>query len=533
VGTAALYAALILLAGVSLTRIPIEGTPDMELPKLNIYTMWPGADPEAVCEQVTRPIEEAARLVEGVKEISSTSENGSSSVTVSFERGTDMDVASMELAERISFLRSDFPQGVIPSSISTALPREMESEGFLVYALAGGSPQALRTLADEILVPSLSRVDGVGSVILEGAGEEEIVIDLDPEALRALDLTAGEVSAALGTGIVDRGLGVVTGPGGGEFSLRLSSVPSRVEDLEEIIVSLREGGTVRLRDVCSRIYAAPSENVMSIFRYDGMDQLSLQIDRIPGSSAVRVADRVADRADELRASLPPGVRLELVEDGTEGIRNDLRGLTWRSLLSMAAILAVLILMNPALRSNLLILSSILFSAALSVTAVYLAGYSINVLTLSALAVAFGLLVDGAVVVMEAIAFRRRQGTGPLDAAARGASEVALPILGGLVTTLVAFIPLLASEGVLRLYYRPFAFTITATLLASYLVCLTLVPSLAALWKSPRWFRERRWDEPLARFFAGLHHKPLVPLGATLLLVAAVRVDVHRPCREGP
>jgi HAE1 family hydrophobic/amphiphilic exporter-1 len=490
----------------------------MELPKLNVYTTWPGADPEAVCEQVTRPVEEAARQVEGVREISSSSENGSSNVTVSFDRSTDMDVASMELAERVSLLADGFPEGVMPSGITTALPREVESRGFLVYALAGSSPEALRDLAEDVIVPRLTRVDGVGSVIIEGAGEEEVVINLDPEALRALDLTPGEIAMAVRAGIVDRSLGIVAGEGGSEYSLRLSTVPGDAAGLGEMVLTERNGTPVRLREVCNGIYAAPSENIWTIFRYDGLDQLSLQIDRIPGSSAVRVADRVSHEVEAIRSALPEGVVIELVEDGTEGVREDLAGLSWRSLLSIAGILICLMLLNASLRSNLLILSSIVFSTALSVTAVYLAGYSINVLTLSALAVAFGLIVDGAVVVMEAVAFRRREGIAPFQSAEMGAGEVALPILGGLLTTLVAFIPLLASEGVLRLYYRPFAYTITATLLASYLVCLTLIPSLAARWKSEKWFRQRTWDIHLGNFFARLHHRPWIPFGMTLVLM---------------
>ncbi len=517
--TAVIYLALLVLAAVSLSRIPIEGTPDTELPKLSVFTAWPGADPEAVCEEVTRPIEEAARQVEGVEEISSRSESGSSSVTVSFRKGTDMDIASMELTERISFLREDLPPEVTASSVTPVLPREVESEGFLVFALAGDDSQVLKTLAEEEIVPALERIDEVGSVDVQGLGEEQVVIDIDPQALRELNLTLGEVMQALNRGIVDRNAGLVTDSTGLDAVIRVTTVPRDVEELARLIVAVRGSRFVTLADVSRDISLLFDENQYTIFRYDGLDQVTVQVDRVPGSNAVRVADRVMSRIDDIRESLPEGVEFNLIEDGTEQIREDLGALSWRALVCLAAIMLVLLLLNPGIRGNMLILSSILFSAALSVTAVYLAGYTVNVLTLSALAVAFGLLVDGAVVVMEAIAFRRRLGLAPLDAATQGVREVALPILGGILTTLFAFIPLLASEGILRLYYRPFAFTMTATLLSSYLVCLTLVPSLAGRWREGSWIRERRWDVALSGFITRLHHRPWLPLSFVLLLIA--------------
>lgn len=517
-GTSVIYAALLVLAAVSISRIPIEGTPDTTLPSLGIYTVWPGADPEAVCEEVTRPIEEAARQVEGVEEVSSSSEPGASSVTVSFEKGTDMDVARMELTERVSFLREDLPDEVLPSSITPMLPREMESEGFLVFALSGPDAQTLKGFAEDEIIPVLERVEEVGGVDVTGLGDELLVVDLDPAALERLELTAADVAAAVRAFVDDRSAGVVTDRTGLQCLLRVTGVPGGAEELGGLILDCRGGRFVRLSDVSTSISLVYDENVETVFRYDGLDQVTLRVDRVPGSNAVRVADRVMDAVERIRRNLPPGYSIDLTEDGTQQIRDDLGALSWRSLLSLAAIVGVLLLLSPGLRGNLLIISSIVFSAALSVTLVYLAGYTINVLTLSALAVAFGLLVDGAVVVLEAVAFRRRAGVEPVEAAAKGAREVALPILGGILTTLVAFVPLLASEGILRLYYRPFAFTMAATLAASYVVCLTLVPSLAGHWRT-NWFRERRWDAPLAEAAARLHHRPWIPFGITMALLA--------------
>ncbi len=512
------YVALIALAVVSVNRIPIEGTPDTTLPSLNVSTQWPGADPEAVCEQLTRPIEEAARLVDGVEEISSSSKSGQSIVTVSFAKGTDMDVAAMELTERVSFLRDDLPSTVLPSTITQSVPREMESEGFLVYALAGAEPSVLKQLADDAVIPMLERIDGVSSVMVEGLGEGEVVVDIDPDAMRAQGTTLAQVASAVRDGIVDRNVGVVRDTTGLETVLRISTVPSTSTDMGDLIVDERGGRFLRLRDVSSSIRHRYSQQRSFIYRYNGLEQVTLEVDRSAGSNAVRVAGRVKDAVEELSSDLPEGIQLELVEDGTEGIREDLRGLSWRALLALAGITLVLILLNPSPLATPLILSSIVISAALAVTAVYLVGYTINVLTLSALAIAFGLLVDGAVVVMEAIGYNRRLGKPPLEAARVGAREVAMPILGGILTTLVVFVPILASEGLLRLYYRPFSFTVAATLLASYVVCLTLVPSLAGHWRSKGWFRQRTWDRALARWVSVLHHKPLISVILSVLLV---------------
>jgi HAE1 family hydrophobic/amphiphilic exporter-1 len=517
-GTAIVYAAFLGLAAVSVFRIPIEGSPSTTLPELNVVTGWYGADPEAVCEQVTRPVEEAARQLRGVKDVSSSSSEGRSVVTVSFAQGTDMDVASMELTERISMIRDELPGNTSASTITQSIPQEMENEGFLIYAITGAEKSVLKNLAEDVVVPRLEMIDGVSSVIVEGLGSEEVLIDLDMESLRSLDLTLAQVVAAIQNGIVDRNVGVVTDTTALETILRVSSVPMSLCDMEQLVVKQAGMDFVTLGDITNGIYQSFSENSDVIFRYNGLDQITMEIDRAAGSNAVRVAAVVKDKVEEIQRDLPEEVELDLTEDGTESITDDLSALSWRALVSLGLIMLVLFLLNPSPMTTPLVLSSILFSSALAVTAVFLAGYSINVLTLSALAIAFGLLVDGAVVVVEAIAYRRRQGKGPLEAAALGAKEVAMPVLGGILTTLVALVPLLASEGVLRIYYKPFAFTVAATLMASYAVCLTFVPSIAGHWKRGSWYRERKWDRMLARAVSGLHHKPWIPVIFTILLV---------------
>ncbi len=534
------YIALLGLAVVSFFRIPIEGTPDATLPKLTVSTVWAGADPEAVCEQVTRPIEEAARQVRGVEEVSSLSSQGWSVVFVSFSKGTDMDVAAMALTERVSMIRRNLPSSVSPSQITQSVPRELESEGFLVYCLTGADRPVLKQISDEIILPALERVDGVSSVLVEGLGSEVVVVDMDLQALEACDLTLAHVVGAIRAGIVDRNVGVVSDSTGSMATLRVSSVPEVPGEIRDIVLAYRNGRFITIGDVTRGVSVSyKDQDDFVVFRYNGLDQVSLQVDRSPGSNAVATAQRVFDAVERINESLPGDIRLELTENGTEGIVKDLKALSWRALISLVLIMLILFVLNPSPISTSLILSSILFSAALSVTAVFLAGYTVNVLTLSALAIAFGLLVDGAVVVLEAIAYRRRQGMQLQEAAGAGARDVAVPVLGGILTTLVALVPLLASDGVLRLYYKPFAYTVAATLMASYVVCLTLVPSIAGHHRGKiQWYRQRPWDRTLARWVSRLHHRPWIILSVTIVMVLgavyvlATKVEHGRNWRFG-
>ena len=234
-GTAVIFLALLGLAVVSFDRVPIEGTPDTTLPTLNVNASWVGADPEAICEQVTRPIEDVAREVERVVEVSSTSGTGSSNVSVSFEKGTDMDVAAMELTERVSLLQDELPEAVRTGSVTQAVPRELSSDGFLIYALTGAEHSVLKQLADDLVVQRIERIDGVSSVIVEGLGEQEILVDINRDAMNSLDLTLAQVASAVSSGIVDRNAGVAVDSSGLEAVIRLSTVPGTAAELGDLV----------------------------------------------------------------------------------------------------------------------------------------------------------------------------------------------------------------------------------------------------------------------------------------------------------
>jgi multidrug efflux pump subunit AcrB len=523
------YAAVVVLAYISAARIPIEGTPDLSLPRLTVYASWGGASPEAMCERVARPIEAAVRVVEGVKEVESTSELGSARVTVSFDRRTDMDVAVMEVGEQVAGLEEALPPGVLLPQVQPYVPRELRTRGFLIYTVSGELPPLeLARIAREEIKPFLERIPGVAGVEVTGEPTKEAVIDLSDAALRGLRLEVADVVGTVSALRQDFGAGIVAHRAA-ESPVRLRTTPRDLQDLADVVVARRGPSLVHLRDVASLYPGVGQQDYIA--RYNGKDRVTLRIERSPGSNAIRAAGQVAAALRELAPRLPPSVAVDLEHDDTERIRSELRNLRNRAGVSLVLILLVLFLFHRSFHATLLVLSSIGFSVAITITAMYWAGVSVNILTITALALGFGLLVDGAVVVTEAMASLRRQGLAPLDAAVGGVRRVASPVAGSILTTVAALVPLVASQEILKIHYGPFAFTVAATLAASYLVCLTLVPSVAARFMG-RWHRGRAFESGMRGFFAALSRRPWVAVVVGTLLVGGAVWVLAKKVRHG-
>ncbi len=526
---AVFYAAVAVLAYLSATRIPIEGTPELDLPRLTVSASWSGASPEAICERVARPIEAAARVVEGVKEVSSRSEVGWARIDVAFSRGTDMDVAAMELGEQVATLEDELPPGVPLPEVQKYMPRELRTEGFLIYSFSGDLPALeLADIARETIKPRIERVPGVAGVEISGEPQKEVVVDVRERDLRGLGLEVSDVVSALSVLRTDESAGMVT-YGTLEAPVRVRTTPQALEDLKAVVVA-RSGPTlVHLGDIADLRLGVGEPDY--IVRYNGKDRVTLRVERTPGSNAIRVARLVAIAVEEVGNELPPSLTTNLEYDDTEDIRAELRNLRNRAGISLALILFVLLAFHRSLPATLLVLSSIAFSVALTLIAMYWAGLSVNILTITALALGFGLLVDGAVVVTEAMAALRREGMAPLEAGAEAVRRVASPIAGSILTTIAALVPLVASQEILKIHYGPFAFTVAATLVASYAVCLTLVPTVASHLRK-KWHREHRLDRRVESFFAALSRKPILTVAVAVLLVGGAVWVLAKEVRHG-
>lgn len=522
--------------------IPVELLPDVRYPRLTIRAEWPGASPEMVEALVTTRLEGAARQVQGAREVRSLSSEGRAEVTVEFARNTRMEFAALELDERLASLYGALPPGAIPR-VEPYVPKEFSAQDvpFMEFALYGAhTTDGLREIAEETLRPELLRVAGVTAVRIHGGEPREIRIELDPGRMEALGLGTRAVADAV-TGLdVARPAGTLR-QAGREYVGTVSSRVKSVADLSAVPLAPDRRGSgrgLRLGDV-ARVLDAGAE-AHEHRRINGRPAVTVSLVRALGTNAVRVADRVRARVADLAGVLPGGLDLVLRRDESAEIRRHWADLRLRAGASVLVIFLVLLVFLGSVRSAGVVFATIAFSTLLAVNFLYVAGLSLNLLTLAGLAMGFGLVVDNAIVVLENVQRRWHGGEPAAVAAERGAREVALPVLASGLTTVIVFVPFLYLHGELRVYYLPFAYAVGWTLLASLGVAFTFVPALTAraLRHDRRSVRPARRYAPLyprlcrALVEAGLRY-PWAAVAAALLALAGSYALFDRSVLRGP
>ena len=473
------FGCLAALGVASASRMPLELLPDVEFPRLEVRTFWPGASPEQVEAFVTSPIEAATQEVRGVRSVNSTSFPQHSAVTVEFEPGTDMEFGRLELGERLSTLGPDLPAGTLRPEVQPWVPDEFAegSQALLVYTLAApGVLGALREDVEEALAPELAAVPGVGAVRVVGGTERELRVRLDPARAAAFGLTPDDVRQALATGLNVTQTGGTLRRNGLQYTIAIENRAEGLPDVESLVLRPAAPGqpTVRLGDVAAvaLTYADP----LDLHRVDGIPAVSIYLYRQLGSNAIGVADRVRERLEELSGTFPVGYRVIEDYDGSEKIREQLSDLRDRALLSAVLVLLVLLVAFRRWRPALLLFGTIAASVLVTLDLMALGGLTLNLLTLAGLAMGLGLIVDNGIVVVESIEASH-------DAHA-GARQVVQPILAATLTTVIVFVPFLYLQGELRAYYVPFSVTVGLALLVSLATAFTLIPALHARLRRP-------------------------------------------------
>ncbi|WP_374407744.1 efflux RND transporter permease subunit [Hydrogenophaga sp.] len=488
--------ALLVLGLFAFQRLKVDQFPNIDFPVVVITTEYPGASPEIVETEVTKKVEEAVNAVAGVNALTSRSYEGQSVVIIEFQLHIDGRKAADDVREKIAILKPSFRTEVKEPRVLRFDPasRPVWSVAVLPDAAAPGQPGnagtsngkvpsavELTTWADQVLKKRLENVRGVGSVTLVGGSAREINVYLDPSAMEALGVTAEQVTSAVRNENQDLPVGTLKS---GERD-RVVQVLSRLKnpkDFEDIIVARRGGSPVRLSQV-ARVSDGPQE-VESLALYNGQRTLLLQVQKSQDENTIAVTEGLKNAVEAIRAELPPGVRLEPIADGSRPIRVSVENV--RRTLIEGALLTVLIvfLFLNSWRSTVITGLTLPISVIGTFFFMNLLGFTINMITLMALTLSVGLLIDDAIVVRENIVRHVQMGKRPFDAAMDGTQEIGLAVLATTLSIVAVFLPIGFMGGIIGKFFHEFGITMVASVLISMFVSFTLDPMLSSVWHDP-------------------------------------------------
>ncbi|MDZ7263261.1 MAG: efflux RND transporter permease subunit [candidate division KSB1 bacterium] len=520
------FLAILVTGLMSLYRLPLELTPEVDYPKLSVTTSWFNSSAEMVEAYVTSPIEAVAQTLTDVRKVSSVSSEGESQVDIELIQGARTDFVALELNEKLAVIRKSLPYGTSPPRITKYIPEEFQTSEFLSYQLFGNfSPLEVKKYALEHLRGPLLSVPGVAEVEIQGGLDEEIHVILDESKCRLFDITHQQVAQTIRELSAEQTVGHLV-EGDYRFDLVVRNPLVSLTEIAQAIIRTDKQQLIRIQDVASVVRNV--QDATNLSRINGNPAIRINIIREPGTNTIQVADRVFQKIDELSKKFPPSMRLIKLSDQSEAIREQLRDLGFRSIFSVLVIFLVLLLFLHKLRMPLIILTTIFFSVLLTMNFFYAGKIGLNLLTLAGLSLGFGMLVDNSVVVLDNIERYWRRGVPLYDACHQGTAAVTLAIMAATLTTVVAFVPFLYLTGELRLYYVPFVMAVGLSLLSSLLVAFTLIPSLSfqVLKREPMALEEGKsigrmveWGQNIYQRFLswGLHHRWII-ITTTIIIV---------------
>ena len=471
----------ILLFGlVAAGRLAVNLLPDLSYPSLTVRTEFVGAAPAEVEQLVSKPIEEAVGIVKGVRKVQSVSRSGRSDVVMEFDWGTDMDLAALEVREKLDvlFLPLEIEKPLLlrfnpnlDPIVRLALSRDTEAE-----ALSPAQLVSLRTFAEEDLRRALESLPGVAAVRPDGGLSQEIQILVDPEKLSQLQLDISQISERLREENLNQAGGRLETPSY-DYLVRTINQFANLSQIEDLYVAEVAGSQIRLKDIAQ--VRDSFVDRQSITYINGKEAIEVAVYKEGDANTVQVAETLLAQLPQLEKSLPAGYRLTLVYDQSEFIKQAIEEVKSSAIIGGLLAMLVLYLFLRNVWATLIISVSIPVSVIATFNLMYGQGITLNMMSLGGIALAVGLLVDNAIVVLENIARHKEQGKDAFTAAKTGTREVAMAITASTLTTVAVFFPLVFVEGIAGQLFRDQALTVTFALLASLVVALTLIPTMAA------------------------------------------------------
>ena len=480
---------LCVLGLISYAHLGVERTPDVAPPIVFVSVAYPGASPESIETVITRPIELGLNGIAGVKVIRSNSYEGRSETVVEFNLESDMSRAVQDVRDKVSILQPSFPRDAAAPYISRLDSENAQPTVFLALTGADRSPRELSLLADQVVRKRLERVGGVARVGVGGLTTRQIRIDLDPQRLRAFQLTPADVSAALKKDNADVPVGLLSSAG--EDSL--VRVEGRVRDAKafaDLVIARHGDLVVRLGDLGALVEREREAD--SVARVDGVPGISFMVYKQQDANIVVTGDGVKAAADELRKTLPRGVELRLLHAESDWVRNSLDGVK-RTLVEGALLtVAIVFLFLHSWRSTVITALTLPIAVISSFIAVYAFGFTLNFMTMMALSLCVGLLIDDAIVVRENIVRHLHMGKDHHRAARDGTDEIGLAVMATTFAICAVFVPVAFMKGIVGKFFFPFGITVAVAVLVSLFVSFTLDPMLSSVWKDPPGPGLRRW-----------------------------------------
>ncbi len=541
VATTLLNLSIILAGAVAFMFLSVAPLPQVDFPVISVNASLPGASPDTMASSVATPLERALGTIAGVNEIRSNSSQGSTRIWVQFDLGKDINAAAREVQAAINASRSLLPSAL--PGMPTYRKINPSQAPIMILALTSKTrpTSELYDLASTLLAQKVAQVSGVGDVEVGGGSLPAVRVELQPNALAQYRISLDDVRQAIATANLLRPKGSVENAQN-HWQVQASDQLSRASDYKPLIVMYRNGAAVRLDDV-ARVYDGVEDRFASGF-FNDQPAVLLVVSRQPDANIIQTVDAIHAQMDTLRAFVPAGVNLSIASDRSPSIRATLHEAERSLFIAVILVIVVVFLFLASVRAAMIPVAAVPVALVGSFAVMYLWGFSLNNLSVMALIVATGLVVDDAIVVLENISRHIEMGKSPFDAAIVGAREVGWTLLSMNLSLVAVFISILFMGGIVERLFREFSITLVAAIMISLVVSLTLTPMLCARWLARRraaadltvW--QRVSDRGFARLRSGynrslswaLHHAPLV--ACLLLGVIALNVYLYMAAPKG-
>ena len=473
--------ALCVLGLFSYNQLRVERLPDISPPIVFVSVAYPGASPEAIETELTRPIELGLNGIAGVKMIRSNSLEGRSETVVEFQLSADMSRAVQDVRDKVSALQPAFPRDAKAPYISRFDGDNAQPTVNLALIAPDRSSRELSLLADQVVRKRIERVGGVARVDVGGMTTRQVRIDLDPQRLRAYQLTPADVSAALQKVNADVPVGLLSSAKE-EALVRVEGKVQNAKAFADVVVANRGNLVVRLGDLGELVEREREPD--SIARVDGVPSIAFFVYKQQDANIVETGDGIKAATEELRKSLPPGVELRLVYADSDWVKDSLKGVK-RTLIEGALLtIAIVFLFLHSWRSTVITGLTLPIAVISAFIAVYAFGFTLNFMTMMALSLCIGLLIDDAIVVRENIVRHVHMGKDHATAAREGTDEIGLAVMATTFAICAVFIPVAFMKGIIGKFFFPFGITVAVAVLVSLFVSFTLDPMLSSVWKDP-------------------------------------------------